>query len=93
MSPDCADCRAAANLRSALCQGRRLGAAPAIDSADHCLRLAPSHSVDFHEAWDAARCLACAVKRYQDYRRLLQLELKVAPSPRLTRLVRDLTRT
>ncbi|MFD9030635.1 BTAD domain-containing putative transcriptional regulator [Streptomyces sp. NPDC059567] len=36
---------------------------------------------------------ACAVKRYHDYRRLLQAELKVAPSDRLTRLVRDLTRT
>nr|WP_240981601.1 MULTISPECIES: BTAD domain-containing putative transcriptional regulator [unclassified Streptomyces] len=183
--PDCTPCRAAANLRSALCQGRRLATTPAIDSVDHTLALAPSLAVDFHEAWDAARLvvsggeppsdtdrlvlalgqvllpgwddewlhlererwdqsrlyalealaqhfqaegrhlpalqasltaaaidpyretpqriavevhlaegnLACAVKRYQDYRRLLQAELKVAPSPRLTRLVRDLTRT
>ncbi|MFD0167939.1 BTAD domain-containing putative transcriptional regulator [Streptomyces decoyicus] len=183
--PDCTSCRAAANLRSALCQGRKLGSGAAIVSADHSLALAPSLSVDFHDAWDAARRLvsgdgmlpdgeqlvadlsqnllpgwndewlllererwdqlrlyalealaqrfqtegchlsalqtslaavsidpfretphriavevhlaegnvACAVKRYQDYRRLLQRELKVAPSPRLTRLIRDLTRT
>ncbi|MFD9466575.1 BTAD domain-containing putative transcriptional regulator [Streptomyces sp. NPDC060027] len=183
--PDCTSCRAAANLRSALCQGRKIGSAPAIDSADRNLSLAPSVSVDFHGAWDGACRLvsgdgagpdgdrlaadlsqtllpgwddewlllererwdqlrlyalealaqrfqsegrhlsalqtslaaisidpfretphriavevhlaegnvACAVKRYKDYRRLLQMELKVAPSPRLTRLVRDLTRT
>ncbi|MDX3539293.1 BTAD domain-containing putative transcriptional regulator [Streptomyces sp. MB09-01] len=183
--PDCTSCRASANLRSALCQGRKLGPVPAIDSVDHSLALAPSFSVDFHKAWDAAHRLvsgdgklpdgdrlvadlsqtllpgwddewlllererwdqlrlyalealaqqfqtegrhlsalqtslaavsidpfretphriavevhlaegnvACAVKRYQDYRRLLQMELKVAPSPQLTRLVRDLTRT
>ncbi|MFJ8034709.1 BTAD domain-containing putative transcriptional regulator [Streptomyces sp. NPDC096032] len=183
--PDCTNCRAAANLRSALCQGRRLGTTPAIDSTDHILALAPSLSVDFHDACDAAHRLAsgdstapdgdrlvtdlsqallpswdeewlvldrerwdqlrlyalealaqrfqaegrhlsalqtslaavsidpfretphriavevhlaegnvaCAVKRYQEYRRLLQVELKVAPSPRMTRLVRDLTRT
>ncbi|MFI5672539.1 BTAD domain-containing putative transcriptional regulator [Streptomyces sp. NPDC051704] len=183
--PDCTPCRAAANVRSALCQGRKFGAVPAIESVDHNLVLAPSFSVDFHEAWDAADRLvsgdgklpdgdrlvadlsqvllpgwddewlllhrerwdqlrlyalealaqhfqtegrhlsalqtslaavsidpfretphriavevhlaegnvASAVKRYQDYRRLLQMELKVAPSPQLTRLVRDLTRT
>ncbi|WP_307671776.1 BTAD domain-containing putative transcriptional regulator [Streptomyces sp. V4I2] len=186
--PDCTSCRAAANLRSALCQGRKLGSAPAIDLAGHSLVLASSLSVDFHDACDAAHRLvsgdgtfcdgdqlvadlsqvllpgwddewlllererwdqlrlyalealealaqsfqtegrhlsalqaslaaasidpfretphriavevhlaegnvACAVKRYQDYQRLLRRELKVAPSPRLTRLVRDLTRT
>ncbi|MFD7835354.1 BTAD domain-containing putative transcriptional regulator [Streptomyces sp. NPDC059761] len=183
--PDCTSCRAAANLRSALCQGRRIGPVPPIDSVDHSLALAPSFSVDFHEAWDAAHRLmsadgelpdgdrlvadlsqvllpgwddewlllqrerwdqvrlyalealaqhyqtegrhlsalqtslaavsidpfretphriavevhlaegnvASAVKRYQEYRRLLQAELKVAPSPQLTSLVRDLTRT
>ncbi|MFE2142174.1 BTAD domain-containing putative transcriptional regulator [Streptomyces sp. NPDC059456] len=183
--PDCTPCRAAANLRTALCQGRRLGPVPAIDSVDHTLALAPAISVDFHGAWDAAYRLvsgdgklpdgdrlvadlsqvllpgwddewlllprerwdqlrlyalealaqrfqtegrhlsalqtslaaisidpfretphriaveihlaegnvASAVKRYQDYRRLLQMELKVAPSPQLTSLVRDLTRT
>ncbi|MER5811417.1 BTAD domain-containing putative transcriptional regulator [Streptomyces sp. NPDC002033] len=183
--PDCTTCRAAANLRSALCQGRRLGPGPVIESVDRSLALAPSCSVDFHEAWGAACRLvsgdgqlpdgdrlvadlsqdllpgwddewlllprerwdqlrlyalealakhfqtegrhlsalqtslaavsidpfretphriavevhlaegnvASAVKRYQDYRRLLQMELKVAPSPQLTRLVRDLTRT
>lgn len=186
--PDCTSCRAAANLRSALCQSRKLGQVPAIDSVDHSLALTPAVSVDFREAWDAADRLvsghgtlpgssdgdrlvadlsqvllpgwddewlliererwdqlrlyalealaqqfqtqgrhlsalqtslaavsidpfreiphriavevhlaegnvACAVKRYQDYRRLLQMELKVAPSPQLTRLVRDLTRT
>lgn len=38
--------------------------------------------------------VACAVKRYEDYRRLLRRrEWKVGPSPRMTRLVRDLTRT
>ncbi|MFF5447282.1 BTAD domain-containing putative transcriptional regulator [Streptomyces sp. NPDC012888] len=182
--PDCTSSRAAANLRSALCQGRRLGSVAAIDCADHSLALAPSFSVDFHEAWDSAHRLvsgdgelpdgqqlvtdlsqdllpgwddewlllprerwdqlrlyalealaqryqaegrhlsalqaalaavaidpfretahriavevhlaegnvACALKRYQEYRRLLQSELKVAPSPQLTNLVRDLTR-
>ncbi|WP_371640953.1 AfsR/SARP family transcriptional regulator [Streptomyces virginiae] len=181
--PDCTPCRAAANLRSALCQGRRVGPVPPIDSLDHSLTLATSFSVDFHDAWDAAyrlvsgecklpdgdglvadlsqvllpgwddewlllhreRCdqlrlyalealaqhfqtegrhlsalqaslaavsidpfretphriavevhlaegnVASAVKRYQEYRRLLQAELQVAPSPQLTRLVRDLT--
>ncbi|MGW2580974.1 AfsR/SARP family transcriptional regulator [Streptomyces virginiae] len=183
--PNCTCCRAAANLRSALCRARRVGSAPAIDIADHSLALAPSLSVDFHDAWDSAHrivsggvtdqdgdslvadlsqtllpgwddewlllergrwdqlrlyalealaqrfqtdgrhlsalqtslaavCIdplretphriavevhlaegnvACAVKRYQEYRRLLQQELKVAPSPLLTRLVRDLPRT
>ncbi|MEW2417468.1 bacterial transcriptional activator domain-containing protein [Streptomyces sp. NPDC046866] len=183
--PDCTCCRAAANLRSALCRARKLGSAPAIDIADHSLALAPSLSVDFHDAWDSARRIvagdaaardrdrlvadlsqallpgwddewlllererwdqlrlyalealaqrfqsegrhlsalqtslaaigidplretphriavevhlaegnvASAVKRYQEYRRLLQLELKVAPSPQLTRLVCDLPRT
>lgn len=183
--PDCNYGRASANLRTALCQGRRVGSVPAMDSVDHILTLAPALSVDFHDAcdeahrlasgergvpdedqlvadlsqvllpgwddewlvlererWDQLRLyalealaqrfqsegrhlsalqtshaavsidpfretphriavevhlaegnVACAVKRYQDYRRLLQLELKVAPSPRLTRLVRDLTRT
>ncbi|MEY2230983.1 BTAD domain-containing putative transcriptional regulator [Streptomyces sp. BF23-19] len=183
--PDGTCCRAAANLRSALCRARRIGSAPVIDIADHSLALAPSLSVDFHDAWDSARrivadgvtiqdgdrlvadlsqvllpgwddewlllererwdqlrlyalealaqrfqsegrhlsalqtalaaiCIdplretphriavevhlsegnvACAVKRYQEYRRLLQLELKVAPSPLLTSLVCDLPRS
>ncbi|MFB6616866.1 BTAD domain-containing putative transcriptional regulator [Streptomyces sp. NPDC056367] len=183
--PDCTCCRAAANLRSALCRARRIGSAPVIDIADHSLALTPSLSVDFHDGCDSARrivagdvaardgdrlvadlsqallpgwddewlilererwdqlrlyalealaqrfqsegrhlsalqtslaaiCIdplretphriavevhlaegnvACAVKRYQEYRRLLQVELKVAPSPLLTRLVCDLPRT
>ncbi|MEU6540517.1 bacterial transcriptional activator domain-containing protein [Streptomyces sp. NPDC047000] len=35
--------------------------------------------------------IACAVKHYLDYRRLLQRELRVSPSPRMTDLVHDLT--
>ncbi|MFF5010874.1 BTAD domain-containing putative transcriptional regulator [Streptomyces phaeochromogenes] len=187
--PDCTPCRAAANLRSALCQSRKIGPNAVVDSDGQRLALSPCISVDHREAWQSARRLteggdqtdavqvlpdrlvedldrpllvgwddewlilererwdqmrlyalealaqnlqtegrhlsalqasfaasaidpfretphriavevhlaegnvACAIKRYQDYRRLLQQELKVAPSPRLTRLVRDLTRT
>ncbi|MFH0521511.1 BTAD domain-containing putative transcriptional regulator [Streptomyces sp. M41] len=35
--------------------------------------------------------VACAVKHYLEYRRLLQRELRVSPSPRMTELIRDLT--
>lgn len=35
--------------------------------------------------------IACAVKHYLEYRRLLQQELKVSPSPRMTELIRELT--
>jgi DNA-binding SARP family transcriptional activator len=35
--------------------------------------------------------IASAVKRYQDYRRRLQRELRVSPSARMTQLIRDLT--
>ena len=59
--PDCTTCRAAANLRPALCQGRKLGSAPAIDLADHSLVLAPLVLVDFHDAWDAAADLSQAL--------------------------------
>ena len=35
--------------------------------------------------------IACAVKHCLEYRRLLQQELKVSPSPRMTELIRELT--
>ncbi|WP_399498451.1 BTAD domain-containing putative transcriptional regulator [Streptomyces sp. P17] len=35
--------------------------------------------------------VACAVKHYLDYRRLLQQELRVSPSQRMTELIRELT--
>ncbi|WP_158692800.1 AfsR/SARP family transcriptional regulator [Streptomyces roseochromogenus] len=37
--------------------------------------------------------LACAVKRYEDYRALLRRELGVAPSAQMTQLIRDLVST
>ncbi|TRO56199.1 bacterial transcriptional activator domain-containing protein, partial [Streptomyces sp. IB201691-2A2] len=37
--------------------------------------------------------VASAIKRYRDYRRFLQRELRVAPSPQMTQLVRNLTPT
>ncbi|MER5865179.1 bacterial transcriptional activator domain-containing protein [Kitasatospora sp. NPDC002040] len=52
--PDCTSWRAAANLRSALCQGRRLGDGTAIESAGQRLRLAPGIRVDLHAAWCSA---------------------------------------
>ncbi|MEU8992873.1 bacterial transcriptional activator domain-containing protein [Streptomyces sp. NPDC048558] len=33
--------------------------------------------------------VACAIKRYQDYRAFLQRELRVAPSPQMTQMLRD----
>jgi DNA-binding SARP family transcriptional activator len=35
--------------------------------------------------------VASAIKRYEDYRRRLRRELSVSPSPRMTRLIQDLT--
>ncbi|MCX2185541.1 SARP family transcriptional regulator [Streptomyces sp. SKN60] len=179
--PDCVPSRASANLRTALCHGRRAGPVTAVECVDRRLRLAPVVAVDLHcvrgaaqrsvtdgappaehedlvarlrdellphwpdewlvlerERWDqlrlhalealaerlrregeyldafqtaltasqidpiretAQRILveillaegnrACAVKRYQEYRRLLRRELAVEPSPLMTRLVQD----
>jgi DNA-binding SARP family transcriptional activator len=53
--PDCTPFRAAANLRSALCQGRRLGCVTAIESAGPRLMLSPAVHVDLHRIWVAAR--------------------------------------
>ncbi|MDQ0955957.1 DNA-binding SARP family transcriptional activator [Streptomyces phaeochromogenes] len=185
--PDCTPCRAAANLRSALCQSRKIGPNAVVDSDGQRLALSPCITVDHREAWQSARRLtegedqtdavqvlpdrlvadldrpllvgwddewlilererwdqmrlyalealaqnllaagrylaaqqaalaatavdpyretahriaievhaaegniASAVKRYQDYRRRLQRELRVSPSARMTQLIRDLT--
>lgn len=53
--PDCTRCRAAANLRSALCQGRRVGSVTAIENVGERLRLTPSTRVDLHRAWTKAQ--------------------------------------
>ena len=53
--PDCTPYRAAANLRSALCQGRRLGCLTAIESVGPRLMLSPSVCVDLHRVWESAR--------------------------------------
>ncbi|MGW1267409.1 AfsR/SARP family transcriptional regulator [Streptomyces sp. NPDC002491] len=53
--PDCPPARAAANLRTALCQGRRACALTAIDSIGHRLRLAASVTVDLQCAWAKAK--------------------------------------
>ncbi|WP_229848444.1 AfsR/SARP family transcriptional regulator, partial [Kitasatospora griseola] len=53
----CAPCRAAANLRSALCQGRTAGSATVIDSIGQRLRLSPTVCVDLHERWEWARLI------------------------------------
>jgi DNA-binding SARP family transcriptional activator len=37
--------------------------------------------------------VASAIKRYQGYRDLLQREVRVAPSPRMTQLIQDLIPT
>ncbi|WAZ19641.1 SARP family transcriptional regulator [Streptomyces cinnabarinus] len=183
--PECPPCRAAANLRSALCQSRKLGPRTVVVCDGHRLALSPSVSVDHGEVCAAARQLleggvrtapsdldrlvedlgrpllpgwddewlmiererwdqmrlyaleglaqhflaldrylaahqaalaatvvdpfretahriaievhaaegnvACAVKHYLEYRRLLQQELRVSPSPRMTELIRELT--
>ncbi|MEU9733952.1 BTAD domain-containing putative transcriptional regulator [Streptomyces sp. NPDC048002] len=185
--PECAPLRAAANLRSALCQGRKIGPSGAVVCEGHRLALSPCVTVDHRDACEAARHLleaesgvtdapaeldglvealcrpllpgwddewlilarerwdqmrlyaleglaqhflalerylpahqaalaatavdpyretahriaievhaaegniACAVKHYLEYRRLLQQELRVSPSPRMTELIRELT--
>lgn len=179
--PDCTPSRALANLRTALCHGRRAGPVTTVECVDRRLQLAPIVEVDLRlvresaqrivtdgapppereelvsrlrdellphwpdqwltlerERWDqlrlhaleglaeqlrregeyldayqtaltatqidpiretAQRILveihlaegnhACAVKRYQEYRKLLRRELEVEPSPLMTRLVQD----
>jgi DNA-binding SARP family transcriptional activator len=47
--PDSSPSRAAANLRSALWRGRRVGAIPVIDCAGPRLRLSPAACVDVHQ--------------------------------------------
>ncbi|MCX5246174.1 hypothetical protein OG895_13150 [Streptomyces sp. NBC_00201] len=185
--PECPSLRAAANLRSALCQCRKSGPKAVVDSEGQRLALSACISVDYREAWrSACRLLeggggteadpddldrlvenlvrpllpgwgdewlilererwdqmrlyaleglaqhflavgrylaahqaalaattvdpyretahriaievhaaegniACAVKHYLEYRRLLQRELRVSPSSRMTELIRDLT--
>lgn len=179
--------RASANLRSALCQCRKIGSKAVVDCEGQRLALSPGISVDHQEAWSSAHRLlegegganavpedlhrlveslgrsllpgwddhwlilvrerwdqtrlyaleslahhfladgrylaahqaalaatavdpyretahriaievhaaqgniACAVKHYLDYRRLLQRELKVSPSSRMTELIRHVT--
>lgn len=53
--PDCTPARAAANLRTALCQARRTCAATTVESVGQRLRLAPSVTVDLNLAWTKAR--------------------------------------
>ncbi|MGW6793855.1 AfsR/SARP family transcriptional regulator [Streptomyces chartreusis] len=53
--PDCTPFRAAANLRSALCQGRRLGCVTAIESVGPRLLLSPAIQVDLHRVRASAR--------------------------------------
>ncbi|QWB27357.1 MULTISPECIES: BTAD domain-containing putative transcriptional regulator [Streptomyces] len=185
--PECTPLRAAANLRSALCQSRKLGPKTVVVSEGHRLALSPCISVDHWEVCGAARQLlepeeglqatpadldrlveelsrplllgwddewlilererwdhmrlyalealaqqflaldrflaahqaalaatsvdpyretahriaievhaaegnvACAVKHYLEYRRLLQRELRVSPSQRMAELIRELT--
>jgi DNA-binding SARP family transcriptional activator len=184
--PDCTPSRAAANLRSALCYGRRIGSVNVIESVDQRVLLASSIQVDLRAAWESARQVtseglplpadwealigdlsrellpgwtedwltlererwdqmrvyaleglaqqfqraerylpalqaalaaiaidpiretahrivvevhiaegnvASAIKRYQGYRDLLQREVRVAPSPRMTQLIQDLIPT
>ncbi|MFG2222059.1 BTAD domain-containing putative transcriptional regulator [Streptomyces sp. NPDC048644] len=53
--PDCTPSRAAANLRSALCRGRRIRSVTVIDSSGHRLRLSPAVDVDLHALRAAAQ--------------------------------------
>ncbi|MFI1719128.1 BTAD domain-containing putative transcriptional regulator [Streptomyces sp. NPDC053513] len=52
--PDCSPTRASANLRTALCHGRRAGPLTTVECVDRRLRLAPVVEVDLHRA----RCRA-----------------------------------
>ncbi|MFF5105760.1 BTAD domain-containing putative transcriptional regulator [Streptomyces sp. NPDC000134] len=70
--PACTPFRAAANLRSALCQSRRAATHTVIDSSDQRLKLAPSVRVDFHEMREAARrTIEGPVPRTEDWNRLV----------------------
>ncbi|MDX3186219.1 BTAD domain-containing putative transcriptional regulator [Streptomyces sp. ME02-7008A-1] len=53
--PDCAPSRAAANLRSALCQARRLGRVTAIEAAGQRLQLSSTIQVDLFRVREAAQ--------------------------------------
>lgn len=53
--PDCTTFRAAANLRCALCYGRRVGSVTVIDSVGQRLMLSPAVKVDLHAVSGAAR--------------------------------------
>jgi DNA-binding SARP family transcriptional activator len=53
--PDCTPYRAAANLRSALCQGRRLGCVTAIETVGPRLTLSPTVRVDLYRVRESAR--------------------------------------
>ncbi|MFD3547031.1 BTAD domain-containing putative transcriptional regulator [Streptomyces sp. NPDC058655] len=48
--PDCSPSRASANLRTALCYGRRAGPLPMVECVDRRLQLAPLVDVDLHRA-------------------------------------------
>ncbi|MEU6168469.1 AfsR/SARP family transcriptional regulator [Streptomyces tanashiensis] len=53
--PDCSPNRASANLRTALCHGRRAGPLPTVECVDRRLRLAPMVEVDLHRARSQAQ--------------------------------------
>ncbi|MEU3731047.1 BTAD domain-containing putative transcriptional regulator [Streptomyces sp. NPDC033538] len=70
--PTCTPVRAAANLRSALCQSRRAGTHTVIDSVDQRLMLSPSIRVDLHEMRESARrIIAGPAPRSEDWNRLV----------------------
>ncbi|WP_405535289.1 bacterial transcriptional activator domain-containing protein (plasmid) [Streptomyces canus] len=58
--PDGTSCRAAANLRSALCQARRVGSVTVIESVGQRLRLSESVRVDLHRTAESARQVIAA---------------------------------
>ncbi|MFC8095440.1 BTAD domain-containing putative transcriptional regulator [Streptomyces sp. NPDC057301] len=64
--PDCSPFRAAANLRSALCQGRRMGSVTVIDSVGQRLLLSPSIQVDLYDVWDSARQIISGLNSVPD---------------------------
>ncbi|MEV7558952.1 bacterial transcriptional activator domain-containing protein [Streptomyces sp. NPDC089795] len=53
--PDCTPFRAAANLRCALCHGRRIGTVNVIEIVGQRILLAPAIEVDLRGAWESAR--------------------------------------
>ncbi|MFC8349571.1 BTAD domain-containing putative transcriptional regulator [Streptomyces sp. NPDC057280] len=58
--PDCTSCRAAANLRSALCQARRVGSVTVIECIGQRLRLSELINVDLHRVTESARQIIAA---------------------------------